>query len=172
MSVNIKYKGSTIADITESVTKTLKTSGKYCEADIVVENTQDGGGSLPPVVSKIDGGSFTPTSETSTTDYSISHNLGEKPSGFVIWTDDVHYGTAGSDSIILVNLMLKVCNYSETDIAAYAATRKGKTGVFGQYNNTVAATAESSWLSASYIICGIGSTVYKAGVTYKWFAWV
>ena len=44
MSVNIKYKGSSIANIAENVTKTLKTSGKYCEADIVVENTQDGGG--------------------------------------------------------------------------------------------------------------------------------
>lgn len=43
MSVNIKYKGSSIANITETVTKTLKTSGKYCEADIVVENTQDDG---------------------------------------------------------------------------------------------------------------------------------
>ena len=43
MSVNIKYKGSSIADITETGTKTLKTSGKYCEADIVVENTKDGG---------------------------------------------------------------------------------------------------------------------------------
>ena len=46
MSVNIKYNGGTIAEITESVTKTLKTSGKYCEADIVVENTQDGGGAV------------------------------------------------------------------------------------------------------------------------------
>lgn len=43
MSVNIKYNGSTIADIAENVTKTLKTSGKYCEADIVVKNIQDGG---------------------------------------------------------------------------------------------------------------------------------
>ena len=46
MSVNIKYKDSTIAEITESVTKTLKTSGKYCEADIVVENTKDGGAAI------------------------------------------------------------------------------------------------------------------------------
>ena len=44
MSVAVKYKGNTIAELTESGTKTLKTSGKYCEADIVVENTQDGGG--------------------------------------------------------------------------------------------------------------------------------
>ena len=46
MSVNIKYKGSTIAEIAENVTKTLKTSGKYCEADIIVENTQDGGAAI------------------------------------------------------------------------------------------------------------------------------
>ena len=44
MSATIKYKGSTIAEITDNVTKTLKTSGKYCEADIVVENTKDAGG--------------------------------------------------------------------------------------------------------------------------------
>lgn len=43
MSVTVKYKGSAIAQLTENGTKTLKTSGKYCEADIVVENTKDGG---------------------------------------------------------------------------------------------------------------------------------
>ena len=46
MSTTVKYKGSTIAELTESGTKTLKTSGKYCEADIVVENTKDGGGTI------------------------------------------------------------------------------------------------------------------------------
>ena len=45
MSVTVKYKGSAIAELTENGTKTLKTSGKYCEADIVVENTKDGGSS-------------------------------------------------------------------------------------------------------------------------------
>ena len=43
MSVTIKYKGNTIASITTDSSKTLKTSGKYCEGDIVVENVQDGG---------------------------------------------------------------------------------------------------------------------------------
>lgn len=43
MSVTVKYKGSAIAELTESGTKTLKTSGKYCEADIVVENTKNEG---------------------------------------------------------------------------------------------------------------------------------
>lgn len=42
MSVNIKYKNNSIAELTDTGTKTLKTAGKYCEADIVVENTKDG----------------------------------------------------------------------------------------------------------------------------------
>ena len=46
MSVTVKYKGSAIANITDTATKTLKTSGKYCEADIIVENTKDGGAAI------------------------------------------------------------------------------------------------------------------------------
>lgn len=44
MSVSIKYKGSEIASMAATGTKTLLTSGKYCEADIIVENTESGGG--------------------------------------------------------------------------------------------------------------------------------
>lgn len=43
MSVNVKYKNNSIAELTDTGTKTLKTAGKYCEADIVVENTKDAG---------------------------------------------------------------------------------------------------------------------------------
>ena len=194
MSVTVKYKGNTIASANTDTTKTLKTSGKYCEGDIIIENVQDGGitpsgninitdtnvtdvtnyataqvvdadlvaenikkdvnilgvigsfeggGSLPPVISKIDGGSFTLASVTDVRNYSISHNLGEKPKCFVIWSDDVVYGTGETDMMV-VNIMLKVCDYSATAVAAYMATRKPTSGKFGQYTNTVAAAAESS----------------------------
>lgn len=53
MSATIKYKGNTIATITTDSSKTLKTSGKYCEGDIVVENVQDGGGGGKPMVETI-----------------------------------------------------------------------------------------------------------------------
>ena len=46
MSVSVKYKNNSIAELSETGTKTLKTAGKYCEADIVVENTKD---SAPPI---------------------------------------------------------------------------------------------------------------------------
>nr|DAI32355.1 MAG TPA: leucine rich repeat protein [Caudoviricetes sp.] len=50
MSVNIKYKNNSIAELTDTGTKTLKTAGKYCEADIIVENTKDGGGAKEPYI--------------------------------------------------------------------------------------------------------------------------
>lgn len=40
MSVSIKYKGSEIAALTATGTKTLNTEGKYCEGNISVENTE------------------------------------------------------------------------------------------------------------------------------------
>ena len=42
--VTISYKGNTIAEMNESGSKTLKTSGKYCEGDIGIEYVKSGGG--------------------------------------------------------------------------------------------------------------------------------
>lgn len=61
MSVNVKYKNNSIAELTDTGTKTLKTAGKYCEADIVVENTKDGGGVTITdgiVISEMDAGGY------------------------------------------------------------------------------------------------------------------
>lgn len=41
MSTNITYKDNIIAEITENGTRTLKTAGKYCEGDIIIENTEN-----------------------------------------------------------------------------------------------------------------------------------
>ena len=42
--LTIKFKGNSIAELSESGTKTLKTAGKYCEGDISVEYTKPAGG--------------------------------------------------------------------------------------------------------------------------------
>ena len=42
MSVKVSYKGAEIASVSTDATKVLKTSGKYCEDDISIINTQDG----------------------------------------------------------------------------------------------------------------------------------
>jgi len=43
MSIKVNYKGAEILSYGENGTKTLKTSGYYCEDDIQIVNTQDGG---------------------------------------------------------------------------------------------------------------------------------
>ena len=42
--VTLKYKGATIGELSESGNKTIKTAGKYCEADILAEYVKPGGG--------------------------------------------------------------------------------------------------------------------------------
>ena len=42
--LTIKYKGNPIAELSDSGTKTLKTGGKYCDADISVEYAKPAGG--------------------------------------------------------------------------------------------------------------------------------
>lgn len=168
MSVEIKYKGNTIATASTEVTKTLQTAGKYCEADIIVENTPDGG-SVPSSITKIDGGSFTLESDTDARQYSISHNLGVAPTGFLIWTDNVSYGTAESNNI-LVNLLFKAVEYSATQSAIYSQTRKVTSGTFGGQSGQVLATALNSWATAATCEINI-ATYYKANATYKWLAW-
>lgn len=47
--ITLTYKGNTIAEISDSGTKTLETGGTYCEADIEVEYVKpSGGGSVLP----------------------------------------------------------------------------------------------------------------------------
>ena len=42
--LTIKFKGNPIVELSESGTKTLKTAGKYCEGDIIVEYAKPAGG--------------------------------------------------------------------------------------------------------------------------------
>lgn len=59
MSVNIKYKNNSIATLTDTGTKTLKTSGKYCEADIIVENTKEASATEPYIEETFSSGALT-----------------------------------------------------------------------------------------------------------------
>ena len=42
--LTVRYKGNPITELSESGTKTLKTAGKYCDADISVEYVKPAGG--------------------------------------------------------------------------------------------------------------------------------
>ena len=179
MSVNIKYKGSTIANITENVTKTLKTSGKYCEANIVVVNTQDGGGGggLPSVISKIDGGSFTPAANTKCHEYSIQHNLGEIPKGAMIWCPELmNSETAPIDYGVVYALMsfLQIAttggNYTYGFNHWYRrGTAAGTSLREVTFSNE---TLRSNYATTTILKHNIDDNYYFSGKTYNWIAWV
>ena len=53
--VTLTYKGSTIAEMSDTGTKTLKTAGKYCEGDIGVSYVKpsSGGGTSDDLAIKV-----------------------------------------------------------------------------------------------------------------------
>lgn len=124
-----------------------------------------GGGSLPSSISKIDGGSFTLAADTNAQNYNISHNLGETPKGFFIWSD-LGYGEAES-TIMLSSIGFSVNNYSATITGFYGGSRKLTTGAM---NAISAGVVASTWLTTTTFKVNTAITL-KAGVTYKWLAW-
>lgn len=112
MSVNIKYKNNSIATLTDTGTKTLKTSGKYCEADIIVENTKDGGGG-----GNVTTGTFTPADAR--TDVTVEHGLGVVPSTIVV----VPMPTGKDDKTVQISFYI-----AKKDVGCIRISGNGSTG--------------------------------------------
>ena len=133
MSVNIKYKNNSIATLTDTGTKTLKTSGKYCEADIIVENTKDvGGGNVAT-------GTFTPADLQS--DVTVEHGLGVAPSTIVVVpmptgaddkTNPISFYIAKKDAggIVLGGVGYVNQNFSSLSYRTYSASDIAKQWAF------------------------------------------
>ena len=112
MSVNIKYKNNSIATLTDTGTKTLKTSGKYCEADIIVENTKDGGGG-----GNVATGTFTPANINS--DVTVEHGLGVVPSTIIV----VPMPTGANDKTVPITFYI-----AKKDVGGIKISGNGSSG--------------------------------------------
>lgn len=155
MSVNIKYKNNSIATLTDTGTKTLKTAGKYCEADIIVENTKDSGGGSTEPYAKIITGTHTPA----------------KNETGITFLPDVNF--------VLRYFILQVATYAEESLGANIIRKMCVFRNFRQASQLIYQSF-SSWTmpnnagSNQDILVFPGNsttTLYLgAGVTYNWIA--
>lgn len=168
--------GETLDAIADAIHAKSGAPTPMTPAEMVTEiaSIPSGGGSLPSVISKIDGGSFTLASDTAGDSQSVSHSLGVVPKGFVIWTEDEISGTIATR--YMANCYVAAANIvdknSNNYIASGAAamTYNGNASILTS-NTLFTAASVQNFMDATKIRWYNTLLFYKAGCQYKWLAW-
>ena len=135
MAATIKYKGSTIATVDADATKVLKTGGKYCEGDIVVENVRDGNPNSRKYIVTVDSDQTGTFQLTTITDSDVlAHRSDEFASVLLEALFDV--GTSGVSWFLTKNRHIGTSGNS--------VGLRYKDGVLGLISSTLGITASSS----------------------------
>lgn len=166
--------GETLDEIADAINAKTGGSAAMTPAEMVtaIGSISGGGGSLPSIISKIDGGSFTPASDLQSSALSISHSLGVVPKGFVIWTEDEISGTIATRYAAQFFMTASDVHRSNGDVyvAVGGATILYNGGTSMPSVNATSAQI-SSFMTASTIDWNNNLIYCKAGLTYKWLAW-
>lgn len=159
----------TLVNIANAIRAKTGKSATMTPAQMVTEIAAipSGGGSLPSVISKIDGGEFTFATAASSA-YFITHNLGVAPRGFVIWTDDVDITTAPNNTVIRgVFIVDETANGSITSVLYQLGVYNSN---FNEYTRGIGSNY-SGYANENRISYNVANAYYAASVTYRWFAW-
>ena len=134
-----------------------------------------GGASLPSIISKIDGGSFTPSSDTVGTSYWISHNLGVVPKGIIIWTEDSDLRTstaAAAERYIISSSLVLIDWTTGATVNALLPQHlfRNTNGATPNTGSPITQAAVENYIQTTRFNNALGAAYYKAGVEYKWVA--
>ena len=154
MSAKVSYKGSVIANITETTTKTLKTAGKYCEGDITIENTQDGGTTPSGAKTITENGTYDVTNFASAI-VNVAQRAQAVKTVEVTLSSDVTAATA-----ILQNDDFLTAHHSDSDFIVMLFpmfTQQTNNCIVLNFSGNV---AMAGWLYGGSLRSGGGSTVY------------
>ena len=163
--VTINYRGSAIATMDASGTKTLQTEGKLCDDDIEVIYARPSGGGGTGAQS----GSFTP--ETNVGSVVLSDLIGTTKQHLLVKArGSLGNGLNGSARGVLLvyieygdNQNFIVCYTNPSGSATYAPT----------YGVTMSSTSNTSFDATTGTLrvktSAVGS--FYAGITFDWFAW-
>lgn len=164
--------------VTENGTYTAP-SGVDGYSPVTVNVSGGGGGSLPSVISKIDGGSFTVDTDTTVRNYKIYHNLGVVPKGFLISAYNVQSGDkpGSSNNTKIISLGCFVGDFYSG--SSFTTEKKGS--IVGRcistngslnfsYTDLTSSNIDSN-LTSEYISPQVINTEYFNKYTYHWLAW-
>lgn len=176
---NINITDTNVTDVTnyataQVVSENLKPENIKKDIDVlgIIGSFEGGGGSLPSVISKIGGGSFTLANDTLASSYKWEHNLGELPKGYMLWTDDDTYEpyNVGVIVTVIAEFNQMQTGASTTEYGAAYFMRRNTSGNLDTYSETISFNNLKNYATATML--GAPSSRYlKAGCTYKWFAW-
>lgn len=153
--ISITQNGTTTEDVTQ-----------YANAEIMVNVPS--GASLPSVISKIDGGSFTFAADAAIQSNKINHSLGIKPKGYIIWSESVMM-----DDEAYANQTL-MFSYGIGFSWKNAGTTHGVGYSYAMWRRTNGAVSENSADSPTITdtqIAPVGFYYWRGGVQYNWLAW-
>ena len=161
--VTINYKGSSIATMDASGTKTLLTEGQYCEDDIEVVYVSPGGGGSSK------SGSFTPSSNLSS--YTITDLVNTSLKNFLVRAtpqltsvtgNSVRAFAAGAINITENIFFSLGTNSSGSSVNTQNSGTIGSGNVFKLNTTTGVITVSTGSNGSGYLV---------SGVTYDWWAW-
>jgi hypothetical protein len=160
---------STLEDIADAIRAKTGGSSLIAPEDMasVIASISTGGIVLPSFLSKVDGGSFTYATDTAIQGNKVSHNLGVKPKGYIIWSDDVMMdGNAYANQTLMFSygIGLPWVNNGSTNTTgySYAMWRRTNGGVTEANNSTPTITSSE--------IAPAGHFYWRGGASYNWFA--
>jgi hypothetical protein len=161
--ISITQNGTTTEDVTQ-----------YANAEITVNVPS--GASLPSVISKIDGGSFTLASDTAGNNHWISHNLGVLPKCIIIWTEDSDLRTSTSavaQRYLLCSTLSLMDWVTGTTSNAMIPNHlfRNTNGATSNTGSPITQAAVGNYIQTTRSNNALGAAYYKAGVEYKWVAY-
>lgn len=169
---------STLDDIADAIRAKTGGSAAMTPAQMVAAiGNIPTGGSLPSVISKIDGGSFTLTSDTVCSAYNIPTTLNSPAARFLIWTEDLNLFEAVSKKALIQAVVdfqrIETSSSSAVRYGFYSYTQRNTNGSsYNGLSGMAYSNQPSRFTGNDWINYFISDTYYLAGVTYKWLAWV
>lgn len=169
---------STLEDIADAIRSKTGGSSLVAPEDMPTEIASietGGGGSLPSIISKIDGGSFTLASDTTGANHWISHSLGVLPKCITIWTEDSDLltSTAAVAQRYLICSQLTLIDWTTgANVNALFPQHliRNTNGATSNTGSPITQAAVENYIQTTRFNNALGAAYYKAGVEYKWVA--